>query len=91
MQIKYTKPFVWTKDGFGLYARIKTDMSANVHVYKVIKIFESNNYCDVPILINSKPYTHSDITQVANVIHCGIDETKVVRVAIKDMETIYAD
>lgn len=73
-------------DGFGTYAKIKTGYSCTPHIYKVIGIFKSNYYCDVPIIASSSPYIHSEITLVANVIHCGIDESKVVRVAVKDME-----
>lgn len=73
-------------DGFGTYAKIKTDYSCTPHIYKVIGIIKSNYYCDVPIIANSTPYTHLAITSVANVIHCGVDESKVIRVAVKDME-----
>ena len=75
-------------DGFGCYAYIKTDIPERVHVYKVVGFFESNGYCSVPIRYNSEPYLHKEIVPVANVIHCGIDESKVIRVAIADCEKI---
>ncbi len=73
-------------DGFGTYVKIKTGYSCTPHIYKVVGIIESNYYCDVPITANSLPYNHLELTLVANVIHCGVDESKVVRVAVKDME-----
>ncbi len=75
-------------DGFGCYAHIKTDFSERVHVYKVVNFIESNFYCDVPIRYDAEPYAHSDVVPVANVIHCGVDESKVIRVAISDCEKI---
>ena len=76
-------------DGFGYYAKIKTDYSERVHIYKVVGVFESNCYCDTPLRVDSEPYNHSEVVPVASVIHCGIDESKVVRVAISDCEKIY--
>lgn len=76
-------------DGFGCYAKIKTDYSERVHIYKVIGVFESNCYCDTPIRLDSEPHNHDKVVPVANVIHCGIDESKVVRVAVSDCERIY--
>lgn len=82
-------------DMFGMYARIPTGYSKEMHVYKVVSKFKSNIYCDVPIVYNSKPVIHdkefsqlSDLEDVLNVIHCGIDETKVIRVALKDCEIV---
>ncbi len=75
-------------DGFGCYAHIKTDFPERVHVYKVVGFFESNGYCDVPIRYDTEPYLHKEVVPVANVIHCGVDESKVIRVAIADCEKI---
>lgn len=82
-------------DMFGMYARIPTGYSKEMHVYKVVSKFKSNSYCDVPIVYNSKPVIHdkefsqlSDLEDVLNVIHCGIDETEVIRVALKDCEIV---
>lgn len=75
-------------DGFGCYAHIKTDVPDRVHVYKVVNIINSNCYCDVPIRYDSEPYNHGGVVPVANVIHCGVDESKVIRVAVADCEKI---
>ena len=69
---------------FGRYAHIQTDYSKSMHVYKIIGMIESNTYCDIPILVTSVPTIHSKVVPVLNVIHCGIDESKVVRVALSD-------
>lgn len=71
---------------FGGYAIIQTDYSKSPHKYKIINVIRSNSYCDIPILTTSEPNWHNEVETVLNVIHCGIDETKVVRVALKDCE-----
>lgn len=79
---------------FGKYVQIPTGYSNEMHIYKVVSKFYSNTYCDVPIVYGTEPTYHEPIEKiknnpygletVLNVIHCGIDETKVVRVALKD-------
>lgn len=76
--------FVVNKATFGMYAKIETGCCKDKHIYKVIGEFNSNSYCDVPILWNSKNEHHEEIVPVLNVIHCGLDETKVIRIAKKD-------
>lgn len=76
--------FVVNDDMFGRYCRIKTDFSENMHTYKIVALIESNSYCDVPLYWNSEPTSHKDIVPVLLVIHCGIDETRVQRVALSD-------
>ena len=76
--------FVLNTEMFGRYAIIPTDFSGREHIYKVVSAFESNTWCEVPIKVNSQPVLHNEMQPVLNVIHCGIDETKVVRVALKD-------
>lgn len=73
---------------YGGYAQIKTDFSGNTHLYKIVNAIQSNSYCDVPIKYNSEPYVRKNIEYVLNVIHCGIDETNVVRVAVKDCDKV---
>lgn len=84
-------------DMFGKYAVIPTGYSKEKHIYKVVSSFYSNSYCDVPIVYNSKPVPHDIIEtrenpygleHCLNVIHCGIDETKVIRVALKDCKIV---
>lgn len=71
---------------FGDYVKIKTGYSGEMHIYKVITAYNSNFYCDAPIKVKSEPVLHDEITEVLNVIHCGIDETKVITVKQDDCE-----
>lgn len=80
--------FAINGDMFGRYVRIPTDRSNAMHVYKVISRIESNAYCDTPIVCTSTPSIHNEMVPVLNVIHCGIDESKVIRVAMADCEII---
>lgn len=87
--------FVVNEDMFGQYVKIPTGYSRAMHIYKVVSHFQSNTYCDVPIVPTSSPVPHEkpftgldSLEHVLNVIHCGIDETKVVRVALKDCEVV---
>jgi len=78
--------FVVNTDLFGRYANIPTNHSGRKFIYKIVSLYKSNCYCDVPILYNSEPTLHKDIVPVLNVICCGVDESKVIRVALKDCE-----
>lgn len=87
--------FMVNTDMFGMYVRIPTGYSREMHIYKVVSKFKTNSYCDMPIVHGSKPVLHekeyhdlSDLEDVLNVIHCGIDETEVIRVALKDCEIV---
>lgn len=80
--------FVPNTEYYGGYAHIKTDFSGDTHIYKIVNAIQSNSYCDVPVKVNSVPCLHDNIEPVLNVIHCGIDETRVVRVAVKDCDKI---
>ena len=71
-------------DMFGQYAKIPTGYSEDLHIYKIITRFQSNSYCDVPIIGLRDSTLHEEVTDVLNVIHCGVDESKVIRVALKD-------
>lgn len=78
--------FIVNQDMFGRYCKIKTDFSESMHTYKIVALIESNSYCDVPLYCNSEPTSHKDVVPVLLVIHCGIDETNVKRVALSDCE-----
>ena len=80
--------FVVNSDMFGQYVRIPTGYSRELHIYKVVSCFQSNGYCDVPIVFGSEPILHDKLEYVLNVIHCGVDESKVIRVALSDCEFI---
>ena len=83
-----TKNFHVNTDMFGQYAKIPTGRSRDLHIYKIITRFHSNWYCDVPIIGLGDSTLHEEVTDVLNVIHCGVDESKVIRVALKDCEII---
>ena len=83
-----TKNFHVNTDMFGQYAKIPTGRSGDLHIYKIITRFHSNWYCDVPIIGLGDSTLHEEVTDVLNVVHCGIDESKVIRVALKDCEII---
>lgn len=80
--------FVLNTEYYGGYAYVKTGFSRDTHIYKIVNAIQSNSYCDVPVKIDSAPYRHENIELVLNVIHCGIDETNVVRVAVKDCDKV---
>lgn len=75
---------------FGRYAKIPTGFSGELHVYKVIGLIESNSYCDAPITGLSGAKWHEEIVPVLKVVHCGVSEEDVIRVALKDC-VIYDD
>lgn len=78
--------FIVNGELFGRYCKIKTGYSQSMHIYKIVALIESNTYCDVPIYVNSEEVAHNQISVVLLVIHCGLDETKVKRVALSDCE-----
>ena len=73
---------------FGRYAKVPTGYNRDMHIYKVVTSFSSNTYCDVPIVYGTKETLHDDIVHVANVIHCGLNETEVIRVSFDDIELL---
>lgn len=82
--------FIFSGDLFGRYCEIKTYYSQRMHIYKIVALIESNAYCDVPLCVNSEEVTHDKVIPVLLVIHCGLDETKVRRVALSDCELLPA-
>ena len=76
-------------DMFGGYAKIPTGFGNDLHTYKIICMKESNTYCDIPLGTSlTKETRHDKVIPILQVIHCGIDETKVERVALKDCEIV---
>lgn len=73
-------------DMFGAYVKIPTGASRDMHIYKVIGRIESNGYSDVPIMASAKSVLHEEIVPVLNVVHCGVSEDTVIRVALSDCE-----
>lgn len=86
--------FVVNTDMFGCYVKIPYghyfEKTGEKHIYKVITRFQSNTWCEAPITYQSEnnPIIHDYMEDVLNVIHCGVDETKVIRVSLKDCELI---
>lgn len=80
--------FVVNRDMFGRYCRISTGTSGDIHTYKIVSRIDSNGYCDVPLTPSSKEIPHNKIVPVLLVIHCGIDESRVQRVALSDCEIV---
>lgn len=81
--------FAINDDMFGLYARIPTGFSNEPHYYKIVSRLSSNGYCDLPLgTCNTKQTRHGEIVPVLLVIHCGIDESEVIRVKEGDCEIV---
>lgn len=53
-------------------------------IHKVVGALESNTWIDTPLRHDSEPKIHAGMEKVLNVIQCGIDETKVIRVRESD-------
>ena len=81
--------FVPNSDMFGMYAVIKTDLDQKPFIYKVVRLFASNAYMDVPIRYPKTDKRHKEIVPVLDVICCGIVEEEVIRVALKDVDRVY--
>lgn len=75
--------FVVNEDMFGKYCTIPTGCSRAEHIYKIVTRIESNVYCDVPLYSGqTEETTHKDVVPVLLVIHCGVDESEVIRVPL---------
>lgn len=88
---KLDNGFMLNDDMFGMYAHIRRGYSGEVHIYKVVGVIKSNTYSDVPLTYQTEKESRvhkGGLVDVINVIHCGIDESEVIRVAIKDCEKI---
>lgn len=80
--------FIVNDDMFGAYVKIPTGTSRDMHIYKVVGRIESNRYCDVPIMAEKRAELHSEIIPVLNVVHCGVSEDTIIRVALSDCEIV---
>lgn len=76
---------------FGCYAKIKTNYNNAIHIYKIVGAFASNHYKKVPLRYPYEDIKDNKLVPVANVIHCGIDETEVMTVALKDVESVLSN
>lgn len=80
--------FVINDDMFGRYCKIPTGYSREMHTYKIVCRIESNAYCDMPLYSRSEKKWHKEIVPVLLVIHCGVCEEEVQRVAESDCEIL---
>ena len=82
--------FVMTgQDYFGKYCLIEMHnyYSPNeLFIHKCVGLIRSNTFCDVPLVCGVGEVTHDHLEDVLLVIQCGIDESKVIRVPLKDVE-----
>ncbi|GKV66726.1 MULTISPECIES: hypothetical protein [unclassified Sporosarcina] len=72
---------------FGDYVEIEMHRYGapnEMFLHKVVSALRSNTWIDTPLKWDSQPTIHPEIEPVLNVIQCGIDETKVIRVRQKD-------
>ena len=76
-------------DFFGRYCRIEQfryGKPNEMHIYKVVSSIRTNTWCEVPYKEASKEVWHGRMEDCILAIHCGIDETKVHRFRIADVE-----
>ena len=72
---------------FGDYVEIEQKrygVPNEMYLHKVVGALKSNAWIDAPISWDSKPTIHDEMEIVLNVICCGVDETKVIRVRGSD-------
>jgi hypothetical protein len=69
---------------FGDYVHYPNGYSKELHIYKVVGSLQSNCYQNAPDTHQSENVLHNDVVDCLNIIHCGIDETKVIRVKESD-------
>lgn len=83
--------FVVNEDMFGRYVKISHVLAekGEKFIFKVIGRLQSNAYYNVPIGgVNTQIEIHEEIIDVIHVIQCGIDETEVLTVALKDCDLL---
>lgn len=84
--------FVLTgSDVFGRYCRIEQlrfGVPNEMFLYKVVASLRSNCWCEVPYKTASKEVRHDSIEDCVLAICCGIDETKVLRFRVADVEFV---
>ena len=88
---------------FGRYCKIEMfryGVPNEFFIHKIVSQSRRNTYCDVPLRWDSKPVGHpakegasfpDNLEEVIWVVQCGIDETKVFPVALKDVEVLGED
>lgn len=91
---------IQAKELFGRYCRIEMfryGVPNEFYIHKIVSQSRQNTYCDVPLRWNSQPEKHEakkgvpfpdNLEEVIWVVQCGIDETHVFPVALKDVELL---
>lgn len=72
---------------FGDYVQIEMfryGKQNELFIHKVVGALRSNAWIEAPLKWDSKMIGHDQMEVILNVIQCGLDETKVIRVAQKD-------
>lgn len=89
-EMETTSHFHVNSDMFGTYVKIPTGYSERKDLYKVISKSLSNAYCDVPLRFeNPKVVIHGVIVPILKVVHCGVNESKIIRVPLSECEIIH--
>ena len=76
---------------FGRYCKIEMIRYGGPNeffIHKCITILNSNFYTDVPVVCGEGNKWHEESVDVVSVITCGVDESKVFRVPLKDVEFV---
>lgn len=76
---------------FGRYCKIEMmryGAPNEFFIHKCITILNSNFYTDVPVVCGKGNKWHEESVDVVSVITCGVDESKVFRVPLKDVEFV---
>ena len=93
---------IQAKGLFGRYCRIEMfryGVPNEFYLHKIVSQSRQNTYCDVPLKWDSKPEKHEakegvfpdNLEEVIWVVQCGLDETHVFPVALKDVELLGED
>lgn len=87
--------FVLTgSDVFGMYCRIEQKrfgVPNEMNLYKVVSSLRSNRWCEVPYREASNEVIHNSMEDCVLAIRCGIDETKVQRFRMEDVEFLHQE
>lgn len=59
-----------------------------LYQHKVIGVFQSNSWVDVPVQSPPTAVRHDDMAEVAHVVCCGLSEDRVYRVRTSDLKRV---
>lgn len=72
---------------FGDYVKIEMHRYGTPnewYIHKVVGAMKSNGWIDTPLKWDAEVTAHDHMDVVLNVIQCGVDETKIIRVKQSD-------